>query len=200
MAMAACSTPSQRPMPMGNGPQGLSADLYVEKEGHSYKIKSDMIVLNPTAVRFDLRTSLDLPLASIVFTEQKINYALYRDKKFYSGRPGPHALDPVFPLSVDVRTLVEILEEKTIRGAQCNSDGEMKECRGQAGNTTYVVTWSKYKNSGPLAGRSSKIVLELPDRQVSLRFYLNDWQREVPNAERLLSLQVPAGFATLSTP
>ena len=166
-----------------------------------FGIKSDLSVISPRAIRMDLRTTLDLPLAAIVLTDQKINYALYRDKKFYTGRPGPHALDPVFPMSVDVKTLIQILQEQEITGASCQSDEKGPlGCRGSSGGIQYQVTWSKRQTSGPLAGRASKVVLDLPDRHVSLRFYFNDLQQKLPNAERLLSLQVPPGFATFSTP
>ena len=121
--------------------------------------------------------------------------------KFYSGKPGPRALDPVFPLSVDVKTLNEILQQKEISGAQCEKDqmGPLT-CRGQTGSTPFVASWSKRQSSGPMAGRASKVVLELPTRHVSLKFYFNDWHQDVPNAERLLTLQTPSGFTTLSTP
>jgi hypothetical protein len=200
--LTGCGTTETKPVIINpNAPQSFSSDLYVERDGKSYKIKSDIVIVNPRAIRLDMRTTLDLPLASIVLTDQKIDYALYRDKKFYTGRPGPHALDPVFPLAVDVKTLNEILQQKKITGAKCEVDdlGPLS-CSGQAGSTTFNVSWSKRQTSGPLAGRASKIVLDLPQRHVSLRFYLNDWQHDVPNAEHLLSLQTPSGFTTLSTP
>jgi len=197
-----CGTGEVNPtLDKSSGAQSFSSDLYVERDGKSYKVKSDMILVNPKAMRLDLRTTLDLPLASIVLTDQKINYLLYRDKKSYSGVPGPHALDPVFPLSVDVSTLNEILQQKEITGAHCERDGQgLASCNGSVGATQFKVTWSKRPTSGPLAGRASKIILELPQRHVSLRFYLNDWQRNLPDAEHFLSLQTPPGFTSLSTP
>ena len=179
----------------------MSADLFVERQSKSYKLKAEINVIRENAVRLDLMTGLDLMLATIILTDSKIEYVLYRDKKYYSGKPNPHALDPVFPLAIDVMALTNILYERTTPG-DCELDlsGFPKQCRGVAGKTPYNVTWSKRLTAGPLAGRASKIVLDLPQRQVSLKFYFNDLKKNIGNAERLLSLQVPAGFKSMPVP
>jgi hypothetical protein len=163
-----------------------------------------MSLVSDEAVRLDVTTTLDLPLASIVLTDKKIEYALYRDKKFYSGRPNSHALDPVFPLTIDVDTLSAILTEQAPPDAQCQATDEVRQCTGKTGDGTskvaYKVSWTKRGIAGPLSGRSTRILLELPERHVSLKFILTGWQKNVSNAERLLTLQVPAGFKTFSVP
>jgi hypothetical protein len=181
--------------------QSLSSEITVEQKSSLYKLKSEITLIANRAVRLDLTTTMDLPLATIVLSESKIQYLLYRDKKFYTGRPGPHALDPVFPLAVDASHLLNLLKEEKNPEDKCESDSTgLTSCKGSAGQTDYVISWSKRKTTGPLAGRASKIALDLPRRQVTLKFFLTDWQKNVPNAERLLSLKVPAGFRTLSTP
>jgi len=184
-----------------SSPQGLSATLFVEKENHGYKLKADINVVNDHAVRMDVNTSLDLPEASIILTQNKIEYLLYQQKKYYSGRPNSHALDPVFPMSIDADTLVKVLKEEKPVGSQCEQEnGYLTQCTGKAGALNYRVTWSKRKDSGPLAGRASKMVIDIAEENISLRFYFSDWQKNVSNAERFLSLQVPPGFKTFSTP
>jgi hypothetical protein len=144
---------------------------------------------------------MDFPLATILLSKTKIEYLLYHDKKYYSGRPGPHALDPVFPLAVDVRHLLNLLNEIKNPGDNCKSDQEgLSSCSGLSASTPYTINWSKRKTSGPLAGRAAKIVLELPENEATLKFFLTDWRKDVPNAERLLVLKVPAGFRSLPVP
>jgi hypothetical protein len=175
--------------------------MFVEKENKGYKLKTDINIVNSHAVRMDISTTLDLPEASIVLTEDKVEYLLYRQKKFYSGKANPHSLDPVFPLAVDADTLVKILTEEKPKGDQCEvENGFLTQCLGKVGDLEYRVEWSKRKDSGPLAGRASKVVLDLPEQKLSLRFYFSDWQKNVSNAERFLTLQVPPGFRTISTP
>jgi hypothetical protein len=174
----------------------------VEKEIHTYHLKAEITIFGPAALRLDVRTTLDLPVASIVLTDKKIQYALYRNHAFYSGVPSPHALDPVFPLTVNAATLVQVLKEQRVTGAQCELDGDknLSSCQGKAGDTTFMVKWSKRQSSGPLAGRATKILLELPQSKISLRFYVNDLHRDVSNAERSQTIEVPADFRRLSVP
>jgi hypothetical protein len=201
VALAGCETTPVSPSAEDNGAQNLSADLYVQKDNKSFRIKSELTIINPEAIRLELRTTVDVPLATIVLTTDKIQYILFHDKKFYSGKPGPHALDPLFPLSVDAKTLVEILEEVKVPGSSCTSDdGTLSSCAGQINGSAFSANWSKRGVAGPLSGRASKIVLELPDRHVSLKFYITDWQRNISNAEHMLSLKVPSGFSSFSTP
>jgi hypothetical protein len=181
--------------------QGFSSSLFVDKNGKSYKLKSEIYILDNRMVRLDVTTTLDLPLASVLLGENKIEYVLYRDKKYFVGRPNPNALDPVFPLSIDAPTLISILREEKIKNAQCDETGDVvSECRGAVGGTQYVVKWEKRASSGPMAGRAMKISLELPGRHVGLKFYFTGWQKSVSNAERLMVLQVPPGFQSFSVP
>ena len=205
MALAGCATTSQKTTvaPIGyQGPQSFSTDLVVEQGQKSYKLHSDILVLSKNAIRLDVRTTLDLPLASVLLTDKEIRYALYRAKKFYSGKPGPRALDPVFPLSIDVFTLQRILNETPGADDKCTKDdvGRLKECVGKTGETKYIGQWAKRQNSGPLAGRAAKIVLDLPDRSVRLKFFINDFQSTVPNLDKLSRLDPPEGFKLFSLP
>ncbi|MDZ4678725.1 MAG: hypothetical protein SGI74_14605 [Oligoflexia bacterium] len=178
-----------------------SANLFVERNGKSYKLKSDIYVLSGKTVRLDVTTTLDLPLASVLLNDQKIEYVLYRDKKYYSGKPNPHALDPVFPLSIDASTLISLLNEQSIKNAQCKTEaGFTSECAGSVGGAQYIVRWEKRATTGLLAGRATKVILELPQRHVALKFYYTNWQKTVSNAERLMVLQVPEGFQSFSVP
>ncbi len=187
--------------PLHNPSQGLSANLFVERNGKSYKLKSEIFILNSSTVRLDVTTTLDLPLASVLLTDQKIEYVLYRDKKYYSGKPNSKALDPVFPLSIDAATLISLLREENMKGAQCKSEsGVIAQCAGAVGEAQYVIQWDKRVTTGPMAGRATKVTLELPKRQVVLKFYFTNWQKSVSNAERLMVLQVPEGFKSFSVP
>ena len=173
----------------------------MEKPSQNFKIKSEINIINDHAVRIDLMTTMDLPLASIVLTDNSIDYLLYRAKKHYSGKPGPHALDPVFPMAIDAKHLINLLNEQKNPDDKCDSDENgLTLCSGVTGQTAYVVSWTKRKDSGPLAGRASKIVLELPQRQVSLKFYITDWQKNKSDAERLLALKIPEGYRSYSVP
>lgn len=184
-----------------NTPQNLSGTLFVERENKGYKLKNDINIIGADAVRMDVTTSLDLPVAAILLTNEKIQYVLYREKRFYSGKPNPHALDPVFPLTIDADTLVKILREEKPPGDKCEvENGYLSRCEGRAGSLDYNVAWSNRKGAGPLAGRASKMVLNLPSEKISLRFYFSDWQKNVSNAQRFLSLEVPPGFKTISVP
>jgi hypothetical protein len=199
-----CNTSPVKPAEKASdisSPQSLSGTLFVEHENKGYKLKTDINIVNAHALRMDISTSLDLPEASIVLTEEKVEYLLYREKKYYSGRASPHSLDPVFPLAVDADTLVKILLEEKPNGDQCEvENGFLTQCLGKVGELEYRVTWTKRQGSGPLAGRASKMVLDLPAQKLSLRFYFSEWQKNVSNAERFLTLQVPPGFRSLSTP
>ncbi len=211
-SLVACSsTPEKKEIPQEKSlvpmavqlfsPQILSADIFVEREVHGYRTKGDITIISPSALRLDLRTSLDLPLASIVMSESKIQYVLYRDKKFFTGKPGPHALDPIFPLIVDSSTLINILLEKKNPMDQCEmADGFLLGCKGNSGQMEYTVDWDKRKTTGPLTGRASKVLLKLPAKQALVKFYFNDLQTNVPNAERFLNLEVPDGFKSFSVP
>lgn len=182
-------------------PQSWSADLLVERKSKSFKLKAEINWVAPEALRLDVLNSLDLPLAAIVLTDSKIEYVLYREKKYYVGKPGPHALDPVFPLTVDVKTLLSLLQERPEEPAACEKDSKgPTRCQGMAGNLPYSVSWSRRQSSGPLSGRSSRLMLEVPQRQVALKFYFTDWTKKSADSERLLALNVPGDFKTVSIP
>jgi hypothetical protein len=197
-----CGTAQKKNAETTFAPQSFESTLVVDNAGKSYKLKADVSLINPKAVRLDVTNTLDLPLAAVVLTESRIEYVLYRDKKFYSGKANPHALDPVFPLTVDAETLENILSERLPSPSSvCETDGDvLKSCHGRTGETAYQVEWSKRESTGPLSGRASKITLELPERHVSLKFYLTDWQKNMSNAERFLALRIPPGFKNYPVP
>lgn len=203
--LTSCTTPVKKENLISpakvHSPQTLSSQILIERGLGTYKIKAEINIINDHAVRFDLLTSMDLPLSSIVMTDTSIEYVLYRDKKYYSGKPNPHALDPVFPIAIDVKHIIKLLNEESNTEDKCDSDQYgLTMCTGLSGSTPYIITWSKRKDSGPLAGRASKVSLEIPQRQISLKFLYTDWQKENSDAERLLALKIPDGYRHLSVP
>lgn len=182
-------------------PHMLSSTLYVEKEGKTYKLKSDLALLDENSMRIDVTTTVDLPLASVILNKRKIEYVLYRTKKYYYGKPNPKALDPVFPLSVDAETLFALLNERPAPGAQCLFDNKkITQCSGTSGEYKYQVTWGKRSQAGQWAGRATRIELSIPERKVSLKFYLTGIQKNVSDLDKMSALQVPQGFQTLTVP
>ncbi|MCC6277831.1 MAG: hypothetical protein IT289_07960 [Oligoflexia bacterium] len=183
------------------GPQALSSTLYVEREGKTYKLKSDIYILSPKAIRIDVTSTVDLPLASVVLTDAKIEYVMYRAKKHYFGKPNPKALDPVFPLSVDVQSLWSVLNEKPTAGSECEgATSQPAKCSGESEGIRYTVEWAKRSSAGPWAGRATKISLSFPDRAVSLKFYLTGWQKNLSDSDGRMALQVPQGFQSFPVP
>ncbi len=199
---AACSSSPEKPEqtePLSNSnkvtPQTLSADVYFEERGHSFKLKSDIYILGSQAVRLDLRTQLDLPLASLILTDKKLEYVLYRDKKYFSGKPGPHALDQIIPLEITASELVSVVTEKPLPSQKCELlEGKLSKCRSAAGPMSYTATWGKRENSSPWSGKATKLVIEIPSRKISLKFYFTDWNKKPSNTDRLYTLNIPSDF------
>jgi len=181
-------------------PTQYQMDLFVNEAGRSFKLKADLSTLSALALRLDVFTTLDLPLASVIMSEREIRYALYRDKKFYQGPVNPHALDPVFPLSVEGRDLVSILNERPLPSQKCERDeaGFLVRCTATK-PLNYTVEWGKRADAGPLKGRATRISLLVPDRKVELKFYLKS-SKPLLNPDRLTQITVPSDFQTRPVP
>lgn len=194
--LSGCATTDQKDEKLGPfSPQGYSATLYYSEAGKSYKLKSDIYLLAQKAVRIDLRTQLDLPLASILMTDQKLEYVLYRDKKYFSGKPGPGALDSIIPLDITAEDLVAIVQERPMKNQKCfQAGGKIARCQGNAGPMSYNVSWDKRDSTRPWLGRATKINVDLSSRGINLKFYLTDWQKNLSNLSKLTELQVPENF------
>jgi hypothetical protein len=96
---------------------------------------------------------------------------------------------------------VRIFREQAPTGTQCEFDnGQVVSCSGQSGGIPYRVTWSKRQIVGAMKNRATKVEIELIKRGVTLRFNFNDVRRNIDNAPRLLTLQVPENFKTLPVP
>lgn len=198
-----CAGPQKKAGPVSQEneviqPTHFTSDLYVDENGKSFKLKSELYVLSASAVRIDVLTSLDLPLASIVLTQDQIRYALYRDKKVYQGAPNPQALDPVFPLAVEATDLVSMLMEKPTPNQICKRDaeGKLESCTA-TDPIKYSVEWGKRTQTGPSPGR---VILRIPDRNAELKFYMRNIERNIPTPGALLQINVPADFKTLPVP
>ncbi|MBK9293865.1 MAG: hypothetical protein IPM57_05375 [Oligoflexia bacterium] len=193
--LTSCSS-LEKKQPSEFSPQGFSATLYYTENGKSYKLKSEIYMLKPTAVRVDLRTQLDLPLASILLTEEKLEYLLYRDKKYFVGKPGPGALDGIVPLDVSAADLVSAMSERPLKDKKCfQVKGVVTRCLEVLGSTSgFNISWEKRNPDRPWLGRATKINIDLIKRGINLRFYLTDWQKNLSNLERFSSLQIPEDF------
>jgi hypothetical protein len=195
--LSACST-TETKTPIKESsfePQGFSSTLFYEENGKSYKLKADIYLLGMKAVRIDLRTQLDLPLASLLMTDQKLEYVLYRDKKYFNGKPGPHALDSIVPLDISAEDLVSVILEKPLKNQKCfQVAGQLTRCQSATGPASYSVYWEKRDSTRPWLGKATKFVINLPSRKINLKFYLTDWQKKLSNSEKLSTLQVPDDF------
>ncbi len=146
-------------------------------------------------VRIDVRTQLDFPLASLLMSDDKLEFVNYRDKKYFSGKPGPHALDSVIPLDISASDLVSVVQERPTHGQKCiYQDSKIASCVGAAGPTSYRVTWSKRDSTSPWSGKAKKMVIQIPNRKISLLFYFTEWQKNLSKVEGLTSLNVPEDF------
>lgn len=182
-------------------PEVITSDLYVERRGKTFKLKGDLTVGPRSSVRMDLLTTLDLPLASVVLTKDVASYILYRKKRFYTGKPNPRALDPLFPIAVNAKTLNRLVRGLPNPGDVCKDleDGA-KQCTNKAGKRPYVVTWSKFSSKRPWSGRAKRVVLELPKSRVKVKFYFRKLRPAEDNIASLMHLKPPAGFKTFSVP
>ena len=122
-------------------------------------------------------------------------------KKYYTGQANPYALDPVFPLAVTSRELVALMNERPLATQQCSKDsaGNLVQCVAEK-PFRYVVQWDKRLAAGPMAGRASKIILQVPGRDVELRFYVKSIEKISKDPQQLLQISVPADFRTLPVP
>jgi hypothetical protein len=62
------------------------------------------------------------------------------------------------------------------------------------------VTWSKRSQAGQWAGKATRIELSIPDRKVSLKFYLTAIQKNVSDLDKMSVLQIPQGFQSFPVP
>ena len=197
LILSSCSTAPQKLAPSAEGfaPQGFSSDVYYEEGSKSFKLKSDIYLLSPQTVRLDVRTQLDLPVASFVMSDAKLEYILYRSKKYFAGKPGTHALDAIIPLDISAEELVAVILEKPLKSQKCEYENKvLTRCHGSAGPTSYNVLWEKRVSSSPWSGKATKMVIEIPQRKISLRFYFSDWTKKLSNLEQLSSVRIPDDF------
>jgi len=183
--------------------EALSAVIFVEHKGKSYRVKSEINILEDAAIRMDLLTGLDLPLASLLLTKDKVEYLLYRDRKYYRGQPNPNALDKLFPLAVEARTLTRIIQQQKNPGDICKTeakDADVLSCTNSTDGVEYTVSWTQHQNSGLWSGRAKKMILEIPSKETKLKFHFNDLSVALQNKDQLMTLKIPPGFKTYSVP
>ena len=190
-----CSTTQIKKNEEAFEPQVISSDVFYEENGKSFKLKSEIFVIGEKTVRVDLRTQLDLPLASLLMSDKKVEYVLYRDKKYFSGKPAPHVLDALIPMDLSSEDLVAVVLERPLRIQHCDYENNLLlRCRGQSGQTPYMVSWSKRTNSSPWSGKATKMIIELPARKISLKFYFTDRQKNPSNLTKVSTLVIPPDF------
>lgn len=171
--------------------------MVVKDRGKTFRLKSDIFEPRFQSFRIDVMNTMDLPMASIVLTPKEIQYFVVREKTFYKGKPGPRALDHVFPLAVDSTILSSILSERPRAQDKCTKLDEGLKCEGVSGSTKFSVQYLKRKNFGPMSSRASLIALDFPDRQVELKFFFTNIEALTEDKMEVMTLPVPAGYKTV---
>lgn len=150
-------------------------------------------------MRMDVRTQLDFPLVSLLMSDAHLEFVNYRDKKYFSGKPGLRTVDAVVPLEISATDLVAVVLEKPLKNQKCEfQDGNLSQCMGQAGQTPYRVSWTKRDQTGPWYGRAKKMTIQIPQRKINLNFYFTDWQSNLSKVEGLSVLSAPADFQKMN--
>lgn len=68
---------------------------------------------NTSSFRIEVTGTLSTRVASIVLAPEKISYALHLQKKFFTGKPSPAAMEPMLGVAIDPNILIKNLTEKS---------------------------------------------------------------------------------------
>lgn len=192
--LTSCAT-TQKKYEVPFEPQVLSSEIHYEENGKNYHLKSDIFIIDERTLRADVRTPLDLPLASFLMSERKLEYLLYRTKKYYSGRPGPKALDAVMPLDLTSSELIAVILERPLENQKCDTEsGNLLRCRGTVNSSPYLVSYSRRDSTSPWSGKAKRMVIEFPQRKISLKFYFTEMEKNPSNLVKASTLIVPPDF------
>ena len=112
------------------------------RKDESQNAKIEIVLLTDQAIRMEVTALFGYPIASILMTPEKIQFALHTSKKYITGPFSQRTLYPVFKQNINPRILWNAVHNRSPASAELkctnNESGKPTSCLGSDG---VQVTW-----------------------------------------------------------
>lgn len=162
-------------------------------KGTSHLLSLDIVALQSRFLRIDVQAGMGIALFSLVQKEAKVQYALWKEKKYYQGEATERALYPLLGVALPLEVVHLMLfdevppppgwtcERRGVAGDRCKSERSQAE-----------VIWNErtpYKSVLTIkAGAFSS------SSKVQIQISINYVKAKVENSNSIFELDVPSNF------
>ncbi|OFZ29471.1 MAG: hypothetical protein A2622_07000 [Bdellovibrionales bacterium RIFCSPHIGHO2_01_FULL_40_29] len=157
------------------------------KKDESHSAKIEIVLLPNQAVRMEVSALFGYPIATIVMTPLKIQYALHTTKQFVEGSFSARTLYPVFKQNIDPRILWNSIHDRTPAGSdlKCTVNASEKplNCIGMQGVTI------QYTYENPVKRR-----IEIKNHQFQMIWVFKDQSPFVVTQNETFVLKKPEEY------
>ncbi|MCB0366077.1 MAG: hypothetical protein H6624_17885 [Bdellovibrionaceae bacterium] len=189
--LSSCQTTPTRYEDKNEGYWQTKVLIKDKKKNKSYIVHVDMNARVGENLRLDVTTPLGGHLASLVLNSEEVRYVVVKQKKFYSGKPTPKALQPLISVPLDPVLMYNILFDKPIarEGWTCAKSKEsfLETCSSEKEQIS--LRWSDR-----VLNRKT-VHIEHPKAELQMNFFTYD--EHIQDKKNLFSLDAPKNFKVL---
>lgn len=183
--LAGCQMMPTKYSEHSEGQWGSKVLVKDKEKSKSFIVNVDIQARKNLQLRMDVTAALGTPVASIVLNGDKVEYILFRQKKFYSGVSNDRVLKPILSVPLDPQLFYNILFDEPVadKNWSCtkNQKGFLVNCENlQQG---LKVTWKDRK------GRKKSIHIEHARAEIQMNI-----KSFTPRADDVFVLKAPPSF------
>lgn len=157
--------------------KALVRNLQINK---SQVVNLDFVGQKPWPIRLEVTASMGFHLASLIFSKEKVQYMLTRQKKYFSGPMSDKSLEPLLGVELEPQVLTSVLYDDVPSEWLCQQVEKQRVCNTPSGARVAWLNNDEVKKLIQVEGRGFNVQLSFSSYEPLSEFDQSKFKLKVP--------------------